>query len=640
MSKAAVRALSSASSNGRCSLALLQRRRSINATSSSSSSSLLGYRTTSSNHSDRQFGRIHSSSSTCHPQSVRKLSSSVPQDKQDVDESSSTRSSFCDYKATTLSDGSAISLDKNSSSSALSSLALFHAPWLWVNDPLFIHPSSGQKLRTFGQFPGAGNCRIAACAIVSSAHAAAAAADTFLPLPPPPPPPGSLHPIGGIYSTRLEETNHNNSSRWLLQVTWDTTENDKSTTTTSYYDLDWLLRCRYNDKMRLERLDKMRITSAIALGATHNPHCQPIQRIHYNDLMNMMNENETTSTSTTGNNNESGVLKTLEAVMEYGAVLIDHVPDDSSSSLTTTEPTVGRVGRILSGGSLSHGALYGDIFHVQSAPKALNIAYTSRALPPHQDMVYYESKPFLQLLHCVQNSPNVGGESTLMDGMAAAHAFRQLAPDLFDILVECNATFVKQRQGADMVSTKPHIQLSALSLSSTSTTSSNTNANIVSVHWAPPFEGPLWMIPPDMVNDYVVAYGAFETMLDNSLPVTASSSSGGCLDPSLYQALRDYAHNYTWEYSLKPGQMLVFNNQRMLHGRRGFSIAKAATTPSRSSSTASAGQEDEETPGRHLIGCYTGAEDTLSRYRLLLRDQPNRDARVIRNAGNGTSGSP
>ena len=90
----------------------------------------------------------------------------------------------------------------------------------------------------------------------------------------------------------------------------------------------------------------------------------------------------------------------------------------------------------ISGGALSHGALYGDTFHVRAIPHAHNAAYTSRALCPHQDLAYYKSKPGFQLLHCASMLHNlVGGESLLIDCMAAAHAFWTLAMDLFDVLV-------------------------------------------------------------------------------------------------------------------------------------------------------------------------------------------------------------
>jgi gamma-butyrobetaine dioxygenase len=253
---------------------------------------------------------------------------------------------------------------------------------------------------------------------------------------------------------------------------------------------------------------------------------------------------------------------------------------------------VAKIGRQL-GGSLSHGELYGDMFHVKSVPNANNIAYTNVPLGPHQDLVYYESKPGLQLLQCISNEGVVGGESVLVDAMAAAEEFRRIAPEHFKVLTACPATFVKQREGADVIYRRPHIVL-------------DDAGAVVSVNWSPPFEGPL-SVSPLLVEAYYCAYAAFGRMVDNSLPRDST------MDP----ILAHYAEKYTWERRLENGEILVFNNMRMLHGRRGFSF-------------------NGDTGGRHLLGCYTNMDDTLNRYRVLRRER-NR-GECSRNAGNGTCG--
>jgi gamma-butyrobetaine dioxygenase len=260
---------------------------------------------------------------------------------------------------------------------------------------------------------------------------------------------------------------------------------------------------------------------------------------------------------------------------------------------------VAELGRLLAG-SLSHGSLYGDTFHVKSEPNARNIAYTPVPLSPHQDLAYYESKPGLQFLHCLSNEGVEGGESVLIDAMAAAEEFRRIAPMHFETLTKCSATFVKQREGADMIYRRPHIVLDDF-------------GNIVTVNWSPPFEGPL-CLPPDSIVAYYNAYAAFERMLDNSLPPDYDDKA---MQPKQAQSLREYANKYTWEQRLETGEMLVFSNLRMLHGRRGFSFCG-------------------DGGGRHLMGCYTNIDDTMNRYRVLLRDRCS-DVSVS-SAGNGSCG--
>ena len=211
--------------------------------------------------------------------------------------------------------------------------------------------------------------------------------------------------------------------------------------------------------------------------------------------------------------------------------------------------------------------------------------------------------------------------------MAAAHRFRRLAPaDLFEILVKCPATFVKQRKGActGMTYSRPHIVLQ------NDVDLNDMDREIVAVHWAPPFEGPL-RIHPDQVEGYFKAYAAFELMLDDSkCPEACAAASGIELD--LAKQLADYAREYTWQYRLKPGEVMVFNNTRLLHGRRGFEIGKNAEVLCDDKEDTDDGMNTK----RHLIGAYTNIDDSLNHYRVLL-DEAGED-RIIPNTGNGTIG--
>lgn len=294
------------------------------------------------------------------------------------------------------------------------------------------------------------------------------------------------------------------------------------------------------------------------------------------------------------------VLRFGKSIVESGAGLVQNAPVEFTDSLSSP---VAKIGHLL-GGSLSHGALYGDMFDVKSVPNANNIAYTNVSLGPHQDLAYYESKPGLQMLQCISNKGVIGGESVLVDAMAAAEEFRRYAPEHFETLTKCPATFVKQRDGADMMYRRPHIVID------------DTGA-VVSVNWSPPFEGPL-SVSPDFVEAYYRAYAAFERMVDNSLPKEHS----GSMEPRLVKELTDYAEKYTWERRLETGEILVFNNARMLHGRRGYSFNGGA-----------------DVGDRHLLGCYTNLDDTLNRYRVLQRER-NGGGSSVRNSGNGTCGMP
>jgi hypothetical protein len=445
--------------------------------------------------------------------------------------------------------------------------SLFHAQWLWRNNPSFIHPSSGQHTHSLALFYG---WKIRTAQFVSSTEASRGNAI----LPVPPPPRGCLHSVGTVYSLNNSNNNHpgtseKTESNMLLRVDWEGHDDD---TATSFYDLDWLSRCRYDDRALSRGHSESLVDKEHAIHSTSS--------LHEEDYACLMRSDD---------DNNDFLYAFLSAVVRDGAAKVFNAPRED---LAVTE-----VARLLAG-DISHSQLYGDTFHVQVVPGAENIAYTSGRLEPHQDLVYYESPPGLQLLHCLANSTQ-GGESTLIDAMAAATEFRRICPDLFQILVQDEATFLKQRQGADIMYRRSHIQV-------------DSQGHVVSVHWAPPFEGPL-LIPSDRVEDYYVARCAFECMLDHSLP--SNRRLLPMLDESTEQALRAYAEKYTWEQALQPGEILVFNNQRMLHGRNAY----------------------QNTSERHLVGCYTNIDDTMNQYRLLRRARTKDSSSFIRNVGNGSS---
>ena len=180
-----------------------------------------------------------------------------------------------------------------------------------------------------------------------------------------------------------------------------------------------------------------------------------------------------------------------------------------------------------------------------------------------------------------------------------------------------------------MVSFKPHIVLSSY------------NQEVVEVNWSPPFEGPP-MVGTSLqeMQEYIHAYQAMECLLNYDPHETDHDdvdTNTTLLEPSLKQQLQAYAKDYTWESVLYPGDMIVFNNQRMCHGRRAFELVEA--------------QQHDHRQQRHLIGCYTDAMETINEYRLLLRSQvsspathtlhhrPYERSQGVKNVGNGTRGT-
>ncbi|XP_022091358.1 uncharacterized protein LOC110979659 [Acanthaster planci] len=181
--------------------------------------------------------------------------------------------------------------------------------------------------------------------------------------------------------------------------------------------------------------------------------------------------------------------------------------------------------------------LYGKTFSVEAKEDAINVAYTPHALELHMDLVYYQSPPGLQLLHCLRFDEQVmGGESVFLDTIHVAQEMQWHHPDLFDTLTRVPATFQKfhfeRETPAAFRYQRPHITV-------------NREGKITSVIWSPPFEGPL-KVPEEDVAPYFEAYRKFAELVNTS--------------------------ELQFSHRLQPGDCVIFNNLRILHARNAFTL--------------------------------------------------------------------
>lgn len=184
--------------------------------------------------------------------------------------------------------------------------------------------------------------------------------------------------------------------------------------------------------------------------------------------------------------------------------------------------------------------LYGSEFKVASKAVAgqptNNVAYTREFLDLHQDIVYLESMPGIQLLMCERFDADVtGGESMFLDAFLAAEELRRSNLDAFTVLTEVPAAFMKddmhRANPAQYYYAVPHIQC-------------NDVGDVIKVVWAPAFEAP--MPPSPRMREYYAAKRAFTEVVERLRGTSLV------------------------EFRMKPGECAVFHNCRMLHGRRHF----------------------------------------------------------------------
>ena len=185
---------------------------------------------------------------------------------------------------------------------------------------------------------------------------------------------------------------------------------------------------------------------------------------------------------------------------------------------------------------------FGILFNVQSVRKATDLAYTSHALSAHTDNPYRKPIPGIQLLHCIKNE-SVGGHSTLTDGFAVAEYLRKKYPKIFRILSNVKIRFAYMDKNNCLENWGKTIEL-------------DENNKIKRVRLSPRLDYVPILSKPNLNNFYKAR--SFFIKLSNS-------------------------KKFMIEFKLKPGDILVMDNYRTLHGRTSFNLL--------------VGQ-------RHLQGCY------------------------------------
>jgi hypothetical protein len=239
-------------------------------------------------------------------------------------------------------------------------------------------------------------------------------------------------------------------------------------------------------------------------------------------------------------------LSWLTRLLQDGMAFMTGLPNTEETILET----VPLIGRVLE-------TNYGLTFDVRSVPQPENLAYSDLGLGLHTDNPYREPVPGFQALHALI-STSEGGESLFADGFALAEHLRATAPEAFARLTATPVPFHYRSQDADLYAERPLLQLSAL-------------GEVVAVHYNNRSIAPL-RLPARETALYYDAYRRFAQLLR---------------DPRFQLRMR-----------LEEGMLVVFDNQRVLHGRSAFSSARYP---------------------RHLRGCYLSRDSVYSETALLRR---------------------
>ena len=172
---------------------------------------------------------------------------------------------------------------------------------------------------------------------------------------------------------------------------------------------------------------------------------------------------------------------------------------------------------------------FGPVREIRSEPSYDNVAFTSRVVPPHIDGTNYLYPYEVQFMHCIENDAT-GGDSTIVDGFAVANNFRETNPEGFGVLSRINVPFKIGAGDHDVRHSAPIIEL-------------NREGGLRIIRFSNQ-QRRILSVPFDDVETFYRAYAQFSEMIN--------------------------AEEHQLAFRFQPGEVLMFNNHRVLHSRAAF----------------------------------------------------------------------
>ncbi len=243
---------------------------------------------------------------------------------------------------------------------------------------------------------------------------------------------------------------------------------------------------------------------------------------------------------------EKIMYESLLNFYKYGFVIFENVPTQDNFIVNFAN-SIGSIRR----------TNFGEFFNVKSKPNPNDLAYTSLPLAPHTDNPYRKPVPCIQLLHCIENEVG-GGLSTLVDGLAVTEELKKEHPTFFQILTEIKVRFKFVDDNVVLEDWAEMIQL-------------DENGRLKQVRFSPRLD-----FVPLMDKEKLELYYAARNKISE-----------------MYNS-----EKFRIEFKLKPGDLLMMDNYRLLHGRTEYNANEG---------------------NRFLQGCYIDYDSTEGKLKHLKR---------------------
>lgn len=230
----------------------------------------------------------------------------------------------------------------------------------------------------------------------------------------------------------------------------------------------------------------------------------------------------------------------IEPIRADGFLLIQRCPPDTESVQTIAD----RLGGVQT-------TLFGDLWRFSASEQMQDSAYSARQLRPHTDGTYSHDAPGLQLLLCCRYAAS-GAESLLVDGCEIFSIMNRASPELAEVLQQVEVPGQYIGDGRHLLASRPVFRC-------------DRQGRLLQVSFNNYDRAPFRLPDTDMKR--------------------------------FYQALREFERlansaEQQWHCTLNEGDLLIFDNWRLLHGRGAY------------------------TGEREMAGCYISRGDFDSACRL------------------------
>lgn len=245
------------------------------------------------------------------------------------------------------------------------------------------------------------------------------------------------------------------------------------------------------------------------------------------------------------------LLDWLTLLERFGVVLITNAPQK-----------VGAINDFINNIGFIKPTHYGTDYELVTHVTPNNLAYTGAKLGLHTDLPYYEYPPGTTWLHCLRQHEGKGGDNDLADGLNVADVLRERHPDLFQVLVDTPVYFQDKgfhHYDFDKITRVPVVML-------------DERGHVRRIHMSSQARDPIMDLDTDGVLQFYKALKTFNSIL-MELSISVKT---------------------------KPGDILVLDNTRVLHGRQAF-------------------EPDVSSGPRHIHNAYIDWDELRSKRRVLQR---------------------